>query len=717
METSNSSYLPRVESLIRRMRGFNRRLDAKLIRRALHFAEEAHRDQLRSSGVPYVEHPLEVAKILADLRMDPVTVASGLLHDVVEDTGITIEDVDREFGPEIAQLVDGVTKISELQFESLEEEQAENFRKMLFSMVRDIRVIIIKFADRLHNMRTVEFLPPRRQNLLAKETLEIYAPLAHRLGIAKIRWELEDLSLKTLDRKAYDEIAHKVALKREQREKNLRRSILPLKRELKKAHIKARVGGRAKHFYSIYQKMKAQGKTIEEIYDLLALRVVVERLEDCYGSLGVVHTLFTPIQDKFTDYIAVPKSNLYQSLHTKVIGEDGYTLEVQIRTEEMHGTAEEGIAAHWHYKEGGRTKDELDEQIVWLRHLLDWQKETPDSQEFLEDLKINLFPEEVFVFTPKGKLIKLPIGSTPIDFAFDVHTEIGLHCIAAKVSGKIVPLKTALASGDTVEILTSPGQKPSADWLKFVHTAKARSRIKRWFRDSKFEQSVKLGQEIIEKELKKLKIAPKEIEGIVTSFGFNAVVPFYAAVGSGSVSLSAVIRKILPDKDLDRAKKTPVRTRIFRGLKGKERGVRVQGLDNLMFTFAKCCQPLPGDPILGFVTRGKGITIHRHDCYNIERLMKRSRKNVPVEWDVAKDKRFNARLKIVAVDRKSLLHDITESIARLDLNILKMDLAVEDSLASGTMIVEVNNLKQLTRIMERIEKVKGMMVVERISGV
>jgi GTP pyrophosphokinase len=462
-------------------------VDVDLLTRAYHFAADAHKDQLRKSGAPYFEHCLEVAKILCGLRMDYFTIAGGLLHDVVEDTGVTIGEVEEKFGKEVAVLVDGVTKISELKFDSLEARQAENFRKMLLSMVRDIRVILIKFADRLHNMRTIEYLPEKKRARIAIETRDVYAPLAYRLGIAKVRWELEDLSLKTLAPKAYWELVQKIAEKREEREAYIRRITTPIRKELKQAGLVAKITGRPKHFYSIYQKMLRQEKTFEEVYDLSAIRIVTKRTEECYFALGIIHSLFTPIQERFKDYIATPKSNMYQSLHTTVIGPGGKMVEIQIRTEDMHRTAEEGIAAHWRYKEGRQKEDELDKHLVWLRQMLDWQNDDP--QEFMENLRIELFQDEVFVFTPKGDLFKLPVGSTPVDFAFAVHTNIGLHCLGAKIGGKIVPLNYKLRSGDAVEIITSANQKPNPDWIKFVRTSKARSKIKKWIKESMVEQS------------------------------------------------------------------------------------------------------------------------------------------------------------------------------------------------------------------------------------
>ena len=536
--------------IIRRLRRYLKTVDQKLLEKAFIFARDAHKDQLRKSGDPYFSHPLEVAKILTELKMDYVTVAGGFLHDVVEDTGISIDEVTEQFGPEVALLVDGVTKISELKFDSVEKRQAENFRKMILSMVKDIRVILIKFADRLHNMRTLNYLPERKQRRIAIETRDVYAPLAHRLGIAKVKWELEDLALKVLKPEIYWDLSKSVSDSREKREAYIRSVTIPIRRQLKNANIKAKITGRPKHLYSIQQKMEVRQKTFEEIYDLLAIRIIVKKMEDCYFVLGLVHSLFTPVQERFKDYIATPKSNMYQSLHTTVISNEGKKVEVQIRTEEMHRTAEEGIAAHWRYKEGKTRADDLDKHLSWLREVLEWQYDTKDPVEFMENLRIDLFHDEVFVFTPRGDLFKLALGSTPVDFAFAVHTDIGLHCMGAKVNGKIVPLNYQLKSGDSVEILTSSNQTPNPGWMKFTKTSKARSKIKRWLRESLFEESCKLGEEILHKKLKKynLKYDEKSMLELSQSYGYEELQLFYAAVGSGDISLQSLRKKIVPEE-------------------------------------------------------------------------------------------------------------------------------------------------------------------------
>jgi len=619
----DEKYKVELRNLIRKIRKYSFIEDFSLLKKAYEFSYSAHKDQLRLSGEPYFEHPLRVANILADLKMDLVTICGALLHDVAEDTGVSLEDVSEEFGAEIATLVDGVTKISELKFDSLEVRQAENFRKMIVSMIEDIRVILIKFADRLHNMRTIEHLPERKQIRIARETLDVYAPLAHRLGIGRIKWELEDLAFKVLYPEEFKEIVKRVADRRDERERYIQRITRPIRKELKRFGLEATITGRPKHLYSIYNKMKRRNLPFEEIYDLLAIRIIVKQIEECYFALGIVHSLFTPIHEKFNDYIATPKSNMYQSLHTKVIGPEGKMVEIQIRTEEMHRTAEEGIAAHWRYKEGNVKEDEFDKHLVWLRRVLEWQQDAPGSKEFMEYLRIDLFHDEVFVFTPKGDLFRLPSGSTPVDFAFAVHTDIGYHCLGAKVNRKIVPLNYKLRSGDTIEIITSNSQHPNPDWINFVKTSKARSKIKRWIKDSMFEQSLKLGEDILSKEFKKyrIKVKTQDLDDIAPSYGFTNIKQLFAAIGRGEVSSLSIIHKLEPKKIKGDSEERIFR-RFLRRPKRTGLGVLVQGMDNLLITFGKCCQPVPGDQILGFITRGRGVVIHRTDCKNMFNLMK-----------------------------------------------------------------------------------------------
>ena len=714
-ETSKKSGL---SGLLREVKSTSRSADLDFITHAYRFSEMAHKDQSRKSGHPYMEHCIEVARILAGLHLDSITIAAGLLHDVVEDTRITIEHVREEFGGEIAELVDGVTKIGELRFHSREEQQAENFRKMLLSMAQDIRVILIKFADRLHNMRTLEHLGAEKAKRIARETLDVYAPLAHRFGIWRIKWELEDLSLKYIDSEAYGELEAKVSDTREEREQYIQEVEKPLTKELKKAGIKARIYGRAKHFHSIHLKITRRNVPFEEIQDLLAIRVIVPTVQDCYHALGVVHTLFTPVQDRFDDYIATPKSNMYQSLHTTVIGPRGKMVEIQIRTEEMHRIAEEGIAAHWRYKEGKKKEDELDQHMRWVRQLVDWQVETPDPKEFLESLKIDLFQREVFVFTPQGDLIRLPRESTPIDFAFAVHSEVGYHCSGARVNGTFVPLSTPLKSGVTVEVITSSSQKPNQDWLNLVKTAKARSKIRAWLRVQLRDQSVKLGEEIIERELKKRRIkkVPKEdLLGVAQDFGFFDVSGLYAALGTGDLSVLQVVHKLIPPKE-QKIKESIVGRMIDRARRSPT-GVRVEGVDNLMIRLSKCCHPLPGDHIIGFVTRGRGISIHRTDCPNRIQFMEEIDRSVSVQWHVDKDQYFVTGINVVAEDRKGLLGDISEAIADTDTNIQSARASTVNSKASTIFVLEVANLQQLRRVMKKVKRVQGVESVERLNEV
>lgn len=688
----------------------------ELIERAFRYAYEAHKGRKRYSKEPYFVHCVEVAKILADLKLDALAIAGGLLHDVVEDTEIPLEEVEREFGRELALLVDGVTKISELRFESIEERQAANFRKMLISMSRDIRVILIKFADRLHNMRTLEYLPPPAQERIARETMEVYAPLAHRFGMAKIKSELEDLAFKVLDYESYREIASMVAMKKEERDRYIAEAIRPIEEGLKKFGIKARVEGRAKHLYSIHNKIRTRVKSFDEIFDLLAIRILVEKVEDCYFVLGVVHSLYSPFHEKFADFIAMPKSNLYQSLHTKVRGPGGRILEVQIRTYKMHMIAEEGIAAHWRYKEGTGKDDDLERHINWVRQFLDWQRESATPHEFMETLREDLFSDEVFVFTPKGKLITLPKGATPVDFAFAVHTDVGSHCIGAKVNKKIVPLNTELVSGDTVEIITSASQKPSQDWLRFVVSARAKSKIKRWLKVSQYQQSVKLGQELLTRELHRLRIKSSgdQIEEIARESGHTDLESFYAALGNGDLSLQSVMgrlgaKKVQPSKDGN------IFQHMIRRVKGGAEGIKIQGMDDLLITFAECCRPLPGDKITGFITTGKGISVHRSDCKNAIRLMSETHRNIAVDWDVDHDQEFNTRVRLLAEDRRNLLRDLTEVISTLDVNIISLDMKKEGSLTMGTIVIQVKNLAHLTKIIRRMQNVKGVVTVSRLD--
>ena len=710
------------ESLFQTIKSYTRQTNLDLLSEAYQFAKEAHKHQLRKSGAPYIEHCLETAKILAELKMDLVTVSAGLLHDVVEDTGITIDAVREHFGDEVALLVDGVTKISELKFHSQAEKQAENFRKMIFSMAKDLRIIMIKFADRLNNMRTLEFLPHKKAERIALETREIYAPLAHRFGIARIRWELEDLALKTLDPDAFEDLQRRLIEQKERGDQTIRKVSAPILAELEKERIHAEIAGRVKSIYSIYSKMKQRGKPFEEIFDILAIRIIVDHKDECYFVLGTVHNLFTPVHDRFKDYIATPKLNGYQSLHTTVIGPEGKMIEIQIRTRDMHGVSEIGIAAHWKYKEGkiDKSQDELDRYSAWLREMIDWQKETPDPEEYLDALKTDLFQSEVFVFTPKGDLFKLPQGATPIDFAFAVHTDIGVHCIGAKVNDHIVPLNLPLKNGDTVEILTSNTQKPHQDWLTFAKTSKAKSKIKRWLKEAKFQDAVRLGEEILAKGLRRYKaqFSSKNLRDTAIGMGKANLEQLYAEMGQGDLPLKKVLERLVPEKtigDADETKQT-LFNRFLSKARGSAKGILVQGMDHFLIRFAKCCHPVPGDPIAGFITKGKGIVVHRRDCPNAVSLTLTPDRSIDVSWDVDVDGAFMVQLRVLSQGSKDFLKDVANYLASMNTNIVKMEMRCTNALITAYIILEVKDLSHLTQIMRRLNGIKGILSVERDSG-
>ncbi|MDA0333550.1 MAG: bifunctional (p)ppGpp synthetase/guanosine-3',5'-bis(diphosphate) 3'-pyrophosphohydrolase [bacterium] len=681
--------------------------DYDLIARAYHFAQVAHDGQIRKSGEPFLQHSVEVARILAQLRLDSTTVAAGLLHDVLEDTSVTLERIAAEFGPKIAGLVDGVTKIERFQFESREARQAETYRKMLLSMVEDIRVILVKFADRLHNMRTLDALDADQQQRIAHETVEVYAPLAHRLGVARIRWELEDRALKFLAPDQYCEIRDKVAMRREEREALIDAFKNPLAVELGRNDISAEITGRPKNFYSIYNKMRARKKPFEEIFDLTAVRIIVGTVRECYHTLGLVHTLYRPHPDRFKDYIATPKTNMYQSLHTTVIGPRGMPVEVQIRTWDMHHTAEIGIAAHWRYKGGADGRGDLDQQMAWLRQVLDWQRDSTDPVEFMENLKIELFQDEIFVFTPKGDLHQLPKSASPIDFAFAIHTDIGLHCLTAKVNGQIVPLSAALDSGDTVTIITSPHQKPSQTWLELVKTAKARQAIRRWLKEERFAQSVRLGQEILERELKRYRhrLGPDALTGLATELELADLEHLYAGIGSGDLSVSRIINRLMPDQP---KRRTPPLLR-------DRRGIRIQGMHDMMIQFGKCCSPIPGDSIIGLITRGRGLSVHRTDCPNIGDLSEDPERMTAVAWDLEEEQSFTIRLRVSGNDRKFFLSDVTRIISDTGANIVGCTTRTAAHLVEETFWIDVVNTRQLHGLVKKLEGVEGVTVVQRVD--
>ncbi|HET9887100.1 MAG TPA: bifunctional (p)ppGpp synthetase/guanosine-3',5'-bis(diphosphate) 3'-pyrophosphohydrolase [bacterium] len=684
-----------------------------LLRRAYDFAEKHHEGQIRRSGDPYLHHCVSVAAILAELNLDATTIAAGLLHDILEDTQVSYEELRSKFGEAIASIVNGVSKIGGIKFSSPEEHQAENWRKMLLSIAQDIRVILIKLADRLHNMRTIQYLPEDRRTRIAQETLDIYAPLAHRFGIAAIRWELEDHALKTLEPEAYNELVDKVAMKRETRQAYLDQLVVPLRAALDERGIRGEVAGRPKHFYSIYRKMKMRQKRFEEIYDLLAVRVIVPTATECYEALGMIHSQWTPIPDRIKDFIANPKSNHYRSLHTTVVGPGREWVEFQIRTPEMHAEAEFGIAAHWAYKEGEVLNESTVGRFPWIGDLV---KEQADhsAEEFLDLLKSDLFQHEVFVFTPKGELKVLPRYSTPIDFAYLIHTEIGNHCVGARVNGKIVPLRYQLQNGDTIEIITSPMGKPSQDWLNFIVTSGARGKIRRHFRIEHMQHSISLGKEMLEREGKRRhvefdKAINKETAKVL---GFDTPEKLYAAVGLGDISSMHVVRKLFPEAP-EKEKETGGIRRILTFTKKKEGGVRVQGVSNILIRFAQCCQPLPGEAIVGIVTRGRGISVHRLDCPNTFPSAIEADRRVAVAWDVTREDSFQVRLFIEGENRRGLLADVSAAFTGLDTNILSGKMEAEGHRAIGKFLVEVQDLAHLQRVLRAVRKVKGVTLVSR----
>ena len=682
---------------------------------AYEFGLHHHEGQKRRSGGSYFEnHCVEVAKILAEWNMDHITIIGGLLHDTIEDTEANLVDIEKKFGTDVANLVNGVSKLSGIRFTSQKEKQAGNFMKMLISVAQDLRVIIIKFADRLHNMSTIEYLPRIKQHRTAIETRDIYAPLAHRLGMARVKWTLDDLVLKTLNPDDYKEIEKKLKSSHKGREKYIKTITEVLLDELEEYNIVPKVYGRPKSHASIYSKMIERGKTFEEIYDILAVRIVVDKIEECYLTLGVLHQKFKPIQERFKDFIATPKSNGYQSIHTTVIGPDGKLVEIQIRTEDMEQTAEIGVAAHWRYKDGSGTKTKgVDTHVKWLQELLDiLQSEENDPKEFMHLLKIDLFGDEIFVFTPKGDLVQLPIKSSPVDFAYHVHTEVGQTCLGAKINHKVVPLNTELQNGDTVEIITSSSQNPNYGWLKFAVTSKARNRIKRYLSKKERDESIKMGEEIMTKGLRRLKLLNllDEIKAAYKKFGFGSTDQLMEAIGKGEISIRNILEKIAPQEE---QVEEPEASSFFSFKRKESKSIKLEGISNIMANFGKCCNPIPGDDLLGFITRGRGITAHRSDCSSLPLLNKESDRLVPVEWEVSRKDFFNVQLKVVGEDRKGLLKDMTESISKLNINISSVDIKVKEAIATAILIIQVNNLKQLDRVIRIMSKVKSIDFVER----
>jgi guanosine-3',5'-bis(diphosphate) 3'-pyrophosphohydrolase len=713
----------RFNDILERLTSYYPNADTDLLKKAYVFSAKVHSGQARLSGEPYLNHPLEVAGILTQLKLDVASVATGLLHDTVEDTLATPKEIQENFGEEIGHLVDGLTKISQISLRSSEEHQAENFRKMILAMVKDIRVILIKLADRLHNMRTLKYHIPEKQVEVAQETLDIYAPLAHRLGIDWIKSELEDLAFQYLYPEIYEEIRRKIAKKEKERERYSDEVKRILMKKLYENRIEGEVTGRLKQIYSIYLKMKEQNIDFDQVYDITAFRVIVNSIKECYDVLGIIHSLWKPIPGKFKDYIGLPKENLYQSLHTSVIGLYGERIETQIRTHEMHKIAEEGIAAHWKYKEGKVVEEADDKRFTWLRQLLEWQRDLKDNREFIESVKVDLFPNEVYIFTPKGAVKQFPIGSTPIDFAYSIHSDIGNHCAGAKVNGKIVPLRYELRSGDTVEILTTPNQKPSKDWLKFVKTSRAKTKIRQWFTAEEREKSITLGKDILEKELRKYDlqqaklIKSGELAKAASEFSFQGIDDLIAAVGYGKITANQIIGKILPQEKLEQQKEELKEGRfkhlVQKITRSPTDALLIKGIDNVMVRYAGCCNPVPGDKVVGFITRGRGVTIHTADCQNA--MDDDPHRKVEVEWDSSKEYSYPVRIRISSEDKKGLLAEISNSISSNKANIknARVD-TTEDKKAISTFEVEIRDLNHLNKVIRALEKIKGIKRVERM---
>jgi GTP pyrophosphokinase len=693
--------------------------DLELVGRAFDLAVEAHAGQTRASGEAYVTHPIASAQILADLGIDPIAVQAALLHDVPEDTEYSLADLEERFGSEVAHLVDGVTKLSKFSTHTHEQQQAENIRKMFLAMAEDIRVVLIKLADRLHNMRTLAALPLDKQQRIARQTMEIYAPLAERLGIWQIKWELEDLAFKALEPQRFRELAKLLDTRRKGREGFIETAIAELRPALKAAGIEAELQGRPKHIYSIYKKMQRKGAGFEEIYDVYAIRCLVEEVKDCYAALGVAHSIWRPIPGQFDDYIAVPKNNLYQSLHTAVIVSEGKPLEIQIRTHAMHQVSEVGIAAHWRYKEGSRSDREYDAKLAWLRQLMDWQREVSDATEFVEGIKLDIFQDQVFVFTPRGDVKDLPAGSTPLDFAYRIHTDVGHRCIGAKVNNRLVPLDYRLKNGDIVEIVTTKGEHgPSRDWLNVVRTSHAREKIRAWFKRQERDDNIVHGRESLERELRRLArtsiqaVGLDKIGEVGKAYNYDTLDDFFAAIGYGAVGAQQVVMRLGVVDDAELALPTVAPS----NLPQRTGGVRVKGVGDLLVRFAKCCHPIPGDPIQGFITRGKGVTVHLRSCPTVMNEREVSRL-IEVEWEATPTQTYPIAIRVEAFDRTGLLSDITQVVAEAKVNIVAANVHVmQDHTAVVIATLQVASVSQLARVMGRIEQLKDVISVQRDLG-
>lgn len=709
-----------IDDLIEKIKTYNPNVDETEIRSAYELARVNHQGQKRNSGEDYIIHPLHVAMILADMNMDSATIIAGLLHDTIEDTSVTYEDIEKKFGKEIAELVDGVTKLKKLNYKSKAEKQAENIRKMVLAMAKDIRVIIVKLADRLHNMRTLEYMTEAKKIEKATETLEIYAPIADRLGMSRVKWELEDLSLRYLDPDEYYKLVDMVNKRRKEREELINSIIDTLKVNLERVGIKCEINGRPKNFYSIYKKMKVKGKVFDEIYDLSAVRILTNDIKDCYGALGVVHTLWKPIPGRFKDYIAMPKPNNYQSLHTTVIDNNGETFEVQIRTYQMHQTAEYGIAAHWKYKTGQTKTTSFDENLTWLRQLMEWQKDLNDPNDFMDTLKVDFFADEVFVFSPKGDVINLPEGSTPIDFAYRIHTQVGNTCVGAKVNGRIVPLSYKLSSGNIVDIITNSNSGPSLDWLNIVKSNQAKKKISQYFKIKDRDKNIEKGKEILEKEAKRLNYNVNEflkdewIDEVRAKLNVSTIDDLYAALGFGTIKLSQVTAKLI---DIyNRFNKKPIKNIVKSKRKAQKSGIDVKGVDGVKVRIAKCCTPVPGDDIIGYITIGRGISVHRADCPNVNNNVEESR-IVQVSWQKDEANSYEAAIEVRALDKPNVIGDVANRINEAKLNMTSLNArSTRDGDAIVDVILEITNIDELEGIIEKLKRVKNVFDVYRMKA-
>jgi len=713
-----------IDQLLDRVKSYNADADLGVVRKAYEFSAKAHQGQRRRSGEPYLQHPIAVAGVLTSLKTDVTAIVAALLHDTLEDTLATPEELEKEFGKDVVHLVDGVTKIGKITFKSHEEKQAENFRKMLLSMADDIRVVLIKLADRLHNMRTLEHLGSAKRQAIAEETLEIYAPLANRLGIGWIKNELEDLCLKHLKPDVYELLRTRVAKRDEDRQQYIQEVIELVTKAMQEHALPGQVYGRPKHLYGIYQKMNKQSISFEEVYDLTALRIVTDTKMNCYALVGVIHSLWRPVPGRFKDYIAIPKSNLYQSIHTTVVGPKGEHVEFQIRTEEMHRVAECGIAAHWKYKEQGRVADRDSKTFGWLHQFVEWHRDLPDNRQFMDSVKLDLFHDVVYVFTPKGIVKELPRNSTPVDFAYAIHTEVGDHCVGAKVNGKIVPLKHQVESGDTIEILTSPTQTPHKDWLKFVRTSRAKTKIKHWIKLEEQKRSVEIGRRLLESEFRRHSMAPAqmlkstELAAAARQLGYEGTDELIAAVGFGHLPAADVIEKLTASSTgtAHEVRETPAPRKAVAG-KSDDKGVKVKGARDVLMQLSRCCNPVPGDRILGYITRGRGLTIHAVDCPNLEALDYDRERLVEVDWDNATPSTHAVKVSVMAVDKTGVLANVSSAIAECHANISRAEITTrEDRKAVLDFIIEIGGTQHLDQVLKAIERVDGVITARRVRA-